>query len=291
VRLIYPKLDPLPDLGFTRIAGAGLGNCFFAYFHAFVLARKWDATLIHPAWPSFKLGPLLRGENSKRFYVGIFHAPPDEMAGMRKMIALARYRRGAPVVDAAEIDQATPRDGMTLVTSRAFVFAGLQAWRAEVRARFLQMIVEPPPPGFRWGAGDYAALHVRLGDFGSPDTQATAYSSNTRISLDWYKAVIRLVQRERPGLPIRILSDGKDEELAPLSALGAQVTRTGSDIGDLLMLSGASLLIGSNSTYSRWAAYLGDMETIWTPVTRKVEKPSSAGARIHFPTADAISLS
>jgi hypothetical protein len=78
-------------------------------------------------------------------------------------------------------------------------------------------------------------------------------------------------------MPIYVFSDGEQQALAPLLDLGAQLHRSGSDMTDLLAMAGASLLIGSNSTYSRWAAFLGNMPSVWLKTTADGDKPTDAG--------------
>jgi hypothetical protein len=68
-------------------------------------------------------------------------------------------------------------------------------------------------------------------------------------------------------VPAFVVSDASDRALADLLHMEA-VTRvdTGSAIGDLLVLSKARLLIASGgSSFSAWAAFLGQMPTVSYP--------------------------
>ena len=143
---------------------------------------------------------------------------------------------------------------------------------------------DQPPHNFAWGGGGYIAAHVRLGDFAAPSTPTELASgkANLRIPIEWYLDVFRQMRARYPKLPLRILSDGSDAELAPLLSTGATVWRTGSDLGDLYALAGASVLIGSNSTYSRWAAFLGDMPSLWLRTAIPAEQPTSAQTPIAY---------
>ena len=65
---------------------------------------------------------------------------------------------------------------------------------------------------------------------------------------------------------------------------------------DLLMMSGASILVGSNSTYSRWAAFLGDMPSIWLRGAKIAkdfaeERPTSPSTPILYAPMDTTELS
>jgi hypothetical protein len=281
--VFYPLLGGVKDLGFVRLSGHGLGNGFYSYFHAFVLARRLNGRLIHPAWLSLKTGPLRRGDASKRFYWRLFSPTPDEISGPRKYLLLTTARHNLieigddtpPRVDTARIN---------IVSCKSFTFRGLHEHRTAIRQRFLAMIREPTPAGFQWGSSDYAAIHVRLGDF-APSADISAINSgvaNKRLPMSWYIAIIRRLRQQHPDRPIFLVSDGKEGELRELIANGARLVRTGSDIGDLLTLSSASLLVGSNSTFSRWAAFLGDMPSIWTSIPKPDDTPTIDNSKISF---------
>jgi hypothetical protein len=147
-----------------------------------------------------------------------------------------------------------------------------------IRDRLLSIIDDRIPAEHSWGRSGFVAVHVRLGDFVAPlDTKSLlSGKANVRIPLEWYVKVVRELRAANPTRDIYIFSDGKDEELAPLLNLGAKPYRSGSDIQDLLALSSASMLVGSNSTYSKWAAFLGDMPSIWVKKLVAEEKPSAA---------------
>ena len=221
---IYPSLPGRSDFGILRISGNGIGNCFYAYFHAFVLAKQHNGQLVAPTWRSIKLGPLLRGEFSLRRYGTMFRPHPEEISGFGKAVRLAigwrrrrrvQIRMGQPV---REPDGC----GLTVVETPAgeFTFAGLHSHREMIRRRLLEILVHPPIETPRWGAGDYAAAHIRLGDFRptQPD-QIKALKDGLRIPLVWYENAIRRVRTILPELPVFIFSDGHDHELAGITAI------------------------------------------------------------------------
>jgi hypothetical protein len=118
---------------------------------------------------------------------------------------------------------------------------------------------------------------VRLGDFVNADTANVKRGTGDgfRIPLDWYAAVIGRVSKIFPEMPVRIFTDGREHELADLLRIpGVALQREPNDISDLLALSQARLIIGSNSTFSRWAAFLGNMPGIWFKTNRVPERPN-----------------
>lgn len=283
---IYPKLDGSRDFGLFRVAGAGLGNCLYSYFHAYILSLEAGAPLIHPAWPSLKLGPLLRGERSKRFYIGLFAPPTDEIAGLRKIAVLVAGMFGRKrVVTVSSQCEAMVTNRLIVSRCLSFGFIHFQPWRPQIRDRFIEMLRRKPALPIRWGKGEHVAVHVRLGDFAVATSGEldSGKVNNLRIPLDWYERVIRRVTTEFPGYPIHLFSDGNEHELVSLLAIeGVILRREPDDIGELLAMAEARLLIGSHSTFSRWAAFLGDMPTIWRKSEAVPEQPSAIGTPILF---------
>lgn len=289
--VIYPVLGSSVDFWFVRVAGHGLGNCFYTYFHAIALAEKHGAAVVAPPWFSLKLGPLLRGEPSKRFYWRMFKPFAGEIYGMKKLVTLMKSYRKRVIVEVGGSKEPLVVEGaLNFVVSSAFTFQGLHEYRSIVRERLLGTVNDPIPSGHRWGAGDYIAVHIRLGDFAVAADKAAfdGDHSNLRIPMNWYVNLTRALRNRYREKPIYVFSDGDQESLRPMLDQGAKVYRSGSDMTDLLAMSGASLLVGSNSTYSRWAAFLGNMPSIWIKTASVPDRPSGADIPIlYIPLNDA----
>lgn len=274
---VFPALGSSCNLWFCRVAGHGLGNCFYTYFHAVRLAEMAGASILAPSWATLKVGPLLRGDRSKRLYWGMFRSHKDEICGHRKALLLGRLLGGRVLVPVgADKEPRLHPDRLNIVTSEIFTFNGLHSRRQAVRDRLLAIMTEAPPAGHTWGGGGYIAVHVRLGDFSLAIDRNALISGkwNTQIPMSWYADVIHLARRQHPGLPVLLFSDGTPEQLAPLTALGAQITFAGSDILDLLAMAKASVLVGSHSTFSYWAAFLGNMPSYWLNTEKVMEQPT-----------------
>ena len=291
--MIYPSLPAPLDLGHLRINGAGLGNCLFAYCRAVLLAERERRRVIAPSWRSLPLNARLRGDGRIRQYHRMFAPHPDELTGAARIAVLAAL---LPFAEhrMAHADSAPPATSRPLIVLRSddFSFTDLRPHRAALRRRLVEIMRRPPPQPIAWGTGQYVAVHVRLGDFdpapeSAPDTSGTP---NTRLPLDWYLAVIRRLTVLRPDLPVRIFSDGSDAELAPLLALD-HVSRARSidDINELLAMAGATLLVGSHSTFSRWAVFLGNMPAIWHALPQPRDSPADAAVPAYHIT-DAAGL-
>src|SRR6185437_5491535 len=155
-----------PDFGLVRVAGAGIGNCFYAYFHAVVMAKHANARLIAPTWSSIKIGPLLRMERSLRRYGTMFRPHPDEVGGaMKAMRLLPLWPNRTQVQIGTGRSAVVAPKGLTVVQAEEFTFEGLHPHRNMIRGRLLQILAAPPQAEPAWGRSNYAAAHIRLGDF------------------------------------------------------------------------------------------------------------------------------
>lgn len=279
VPLVYPSLPARRDLGVVRLAGSGLGNCLFVYFHAVAAAALAGGRVIAPTWNDLRIGPWLRGERSKRRYGALLRAHPDEIDGPAKAWLLAtRAPHAARLVVPPGARPAPVTAPFTIVAADAFGFEGLHDHRAMIRTRLIEIARAPRTRTPAWGGGDHAAVHVRLGDFAPAAPGVVEREDlNRRIPLDWYRRVIERVRAAHPTLPVHLFSDGSAEELAPLLGIeGVRLRREAHDLDELIAMAEARLLIGSHSTFSGWAAFLGDMPSIWLRTRQPPSRPTSA---------------
>jgi Glycosyl transferase family 11 len=289
--VVYPVLGSNIDLWFMRVAGHGLGNCFYTYFHAVALAEKHGAAVVAPPWFSLKIGPLLRGQHSKRLYWRMFRPFAGEIHGVKKLLTLmGSYRKRVILKVGESTEPVVVKGALNFIVSGKFTFLGLHAHRSVIRERLLGTVNDPVPADHRWGKGSYIAVHIRLGDFAEVADQSLIDNAqpNLRIPMSWYMNLTRALRKRYSDTPIYIFSDGEEKMLTPILDLGAKLYRTGSDMTDLLAMSGASILVGSNSTYSRWAAFLGNMPSIWLKTLVDVEKPSAPETPILYVSLDCI---
>jgi hypothetical protein len=186
--VVYPALGSYIDLWFARLFGHGLGNCFYSYFHAVVLAEPLNATIVSPAWLSLKIGPLLRGASSKRFYWRMFRPFPGEVYGLQKLFTLlSRYRKRTTIEISRSTQPALVKGALNIVSSRNFTFQGLHQYRDLIRERLLGIVNDPVPKDHCWGRGGHIAVHIRLGDFAAIADHKVILSGRTNTrSADLY---------------------------------------------------------------------------------------------------------
>lgn len=261
----YAKLSRF-DLGVFRIIGSGLGNLLFPWARWIVATRKHSLVPISPTWLQFQVGPILRQERDKRIYYGLFRTPENQVRGARKI----RLLYTLPRVSEAKYSGIRKECGKNEIV----VFEGLRDFFSKIimdheviKKELLYITKERHKKGLGFDFKNAISVHVRLGDFAVPSGRKALLIGrmNYRIPISWYIAIIDQIRKEiNRNMPVYIFSDGTDKELRDLLALpNCSRISFGSSIADLLALSRANVLVGSASTFSMWASFLGRMPVIW----------------------------
>ena len=243
---------------------AGLGNRLFPWARCRVFSFTNKAPMLSPHWSQLKIGPTLRGETDRRLYFNLFKPGADEVKGIRRLRLQMFSQRDGEDARAAE-------NGMTVIK----VFAGeqdrfrtLNGWdqflhnelRSITKERWLRAAdsIQEAPIG----------IHVRMGDFSTPSSDAELELPQRRVPLKWFADSLRVI-REAVGYPVpaMVVSDGNESELRDLlKQENVSLVRTGSAISDLLLLAKSRTLIASaGSSFGAWAAFLGQMPSIAHP--------------------------
>lgn len=245
---IYPKFRAKIDIG-IRIGGMGLSNCLLVYARALCLARKLDAQLITPTWSQFNFGTYLRNESDKRHYWHFFKQ--EDISGFKKYylintlykiseheLKLLKYIKNQDVI--IEVKGVQPYF-KELVTERDYIVENVLNLIHPFRLKEVQNF------SFTRKIG----IHIRLGD----------YHPSAQKSLTWYLEIIKKTDlHTNCSYEFLLFSDGKAEELTQLLNYSQRIEHThfGSSIADLVALSKCVFIIGSNSTFSAWASFMGN---------------------------------
>lgn len=245
---------------------AGLGNRLYPWARCRVFSHTNDAPMLSPIWAQLKIGPLLRRETDLRLYLDLFGPNERDVRGVKRMwlrwFSLKEYEN-EPVIAV---------DGKNIIKvfeGEQERFSRLNGWerflldelRAITRKKWRDAAdkVNDIPVG----------MHVRMGDFVTPKSVDELYERcHMRIPLAWYADSLKVL-RETLGYSVKavIVSDGRKEELAELLQLeNVSLLQTGSAVSDLLALAKSKVLIGSaSSSFTAWAAFLGQMPSIAHP--------------------------
>lgn len=231
MKYVYPKLPGAYDLWLCRVGGHGLANCLFVYAKAIVTAVVNGYTMLAPTWDNFSIGTYIRKERDKRHYTGIFNSR-NEVAGIKRLIILLLFRKKI-VVEEGIYDFFQP-----LLEHHALI-------RSYLLSHINADVIKDVNPK---SLADCIAVHVRLGDF----------DETRRTPLSWYKE--KICSESFYGKKILVFSDGTDAELSELLALpNVQRVFYGNAVADMYAMSCCSYIIGSNSSFSAWASFLGQV--------------------------------
>jgi hypothetical protein len=270
---LYPRLGSV-RIGNRYLFGSGLGNCLFPWARAVVASDHYGLPLLPPVWTRFTSGAgfrtALKGifgpKHSSRTYRGLFSEPPfvPNQVGQIWKIQSSPKRDESLLSDLVRMG--VKHDTVVVFHGSRGQFTLLLEHQQLVTEAFCKMI----RPEILDGAADRPfirfACHVRLGDFNPAGVERATTLDNARLPMEWYIAKIRQISERWPGSTIDLFSDGTEGELAPFLQLSNVRRLTfGNPLADLLAMSRSSLLVCNGSTFSAWAAYLGNMPTIWFP--------------------------
>ncbi|MBB6005143.1 alpha-1,2-fucosyltransferase [Arcicella rosea] len=245
---VYPKFRSRIDIG-IRIGGMGLANCLLVYARALCLAKKLNAKMIAPTWEQFNFGPYLRQESDKRHYFNIFKK--EGISGGKKYFLLKSLQKISEN-ELSEIEHLKYQNLLIEVKGVQPYFKDLIAERDFIVENVLKLI-HP----FRLNEVQHFSfsrkigIHIRLGD----------YHHSAQKSLDWYLEIIRQIDlHTNCSYNFLLFSDGKPKELTQLLNYSSRIQHIhfGSSIADLVALSKCEFIIGSNSTFSAWASFMGN---------------------------------
>lgn len=242
---VYPKLPAKRTFFFFRLAGNGLANCLFVYARAICLANRIGASIITPTWFNLSIGPYLRHQADKRHYLGLFNGG-SEIRGIRKLLLLSTCTR----VDEKDASKANDNDIIVVSGFEGFFRPILN--ESELVYNYVQNHVLPSLTEAvnKFDFANCVAVHIRLGD----------YTIERRIPLSWYVERIQQYKQNHPAARFLVFSDGSKDELDEVLRLPS-VERAffGNAMADILAISKCNYLIGSDSTFSAWGAYLGQV--------------------------------
>lgn len=250
----------------------GLGNKLFPWARAIVYKEIYGGKIIAPNWENFvKIGPYLRQEKDKRHYFNVFNNK-GYIKGVKKQYLLTFNKKLHEEVLLSKSFAVT--DSANLVIElKNFVgagvkpyFDGLQGY-SELLKNELQRITQKKLIPKETNS-NFIGVHIRMGDFSVPKDLDEIRKANAlyyRLPLEWYIGAIQQIRLQlAKDVEVKIFSDGSSQELAPLLNLSNVTLINGNAaITDLLILSQANCIIASGSTFSMWAAFLGQKPSIW----------------------------
>lgn len=264
---------------FTR--GTGLGNRLFQWARARVYHYNHDSRFVAPIWLRFSYGHLLRGTVPIDQYLGrialagLFRADPHNLPPIIRPWLHLRcrvIRESSGQVPSPELDQGHQ---LFCIDGRDDSFTTLNPHHDRLRADLLQIVAPRHLQRVKDISVPMIGINIRLGkDFAPPPVLSSADERYDwtgwlqQTPLCWYIETLQLI-RNCCGwtVPAVVVSDGSAAQLRALLELPNVVHLSPSNaIVDLLVLSHTRLLLGSgSSTFSAWAAFLGQQPAFTAP--------------------------
>lgn len=254
------------------LPAAGLGNRLFPWARCYVFSQANRVPMLAPDWWQLRPGAILRREADWRIYGDLFRQKTDEIGGLEKWWLQWQGRQVAEPEKLLGPQMLMPDStGPVLYTFRGWqeYFSQLNGWQTLIYTG-LQNITRPHWLQAIAGFWDVPiGIHVRRGDFATPQSANDLLTKGgMRTPLKWFVDTLACI-RSVLGYTAKayVVSDGRPEELADLLGVEDVVgIQTGSAIADLLLLARSKILIASGgSTFSAWAAFLGQMPTVSYP--------------------------
>ena len=225
---------------YPEVGRCGLCNMLYPWARAVCFAREQGCRVLAPSWTKFnRIGPWLRHERDKRFYLGQL-TNRGYVSGVRKWCVLTCFRQQVKVFSGM-------LGGFKPIVNQVAVVR--EELERIVHPRIFEQVKSLPER--------FIGVHIRKGDF-----------ARIGFSLpnDYYVRAIKIA-RERCGesVPILVFSDADAEELSYLKVFNdVRIMPSAPALQDLLSLAKSEILVATNrSTFSGWAAYLGGMPSLW----------------------------
>jgi len=241
-----------PDFGLIRAPGPGLGNILFPISRAVVGKEIRGGSVILPTMRQLKVGTFIRREKDKRTYGDIIRPrTAKEWLDWWHVQTLSKDNE----YDLKKLHNVTSYEGL------GNQFHDIQNYRNEI----IQYIKSISNLSLEDSNKPYdIAVHIRLGDFQSDDSN-NQYQ-NTRIALDWYKLAIKSA-KEKIGKKrcsgVLFSDEDPDFLIKKLGLLNFTPEPRGNALQSIFKMSNSDILVGSRSTFSLWAQFIGNSYTIW----------------------------
>lgn len=258
--LVVPCFDGI-NFKFFRVGGPGLGNLLFVWARAEVIARKFNSGLVKPCWPQIKLGPILRREADFRFYGNLFCGLPSDVS---EFSLWRDYRYFNKV---CENNFSGEAKSICLVSGLGNQFSDICDYREYILGRLISRVKsENIKKNLQSEKRKVVSIHIRLGDFTRAVHIGKNQDSNTTTPIGWYVSLIKEISEFYPAVVFELHSDGKKSELEEvLKFKNVNWIDSTSAIDSISKIASSSALIASGSTFSRWGAYLGGVNSIYFP--------------------------
>ena len=259
----------------ANLPNAGLGNILFVWAKAAIFAHLNNLPLSIYGMGRLKIGPMLRGERSLRYYGDYFKKEKPVLINTIESLVFNWGNENKKWTN-PPVEKIKEKE---LERYKWVVFDSIPHWsdyfgeiknhRELVKELLLGSItkelngaaksIEPPVIG----------VHIRLGDFREiKEGEEFKKAGLTRTPIQYFTDLINNIRKiKKADLPVTVFTNGKKEELGGLLELNPiKIAPKQPDILDMLALGKSEIVIASaSSTFGFWSGFLSEAPLIMHP--------------------------
>lgn len=269
LKLLHAPLLPGIDIGVLRApaihyingnvvyeTGPGLGNLLFPISRAVIGQHLHGGDFAYPTMRQLKLGTLLRSERDSRTYGSVFRK-----RALRDWKFWAYSKFAPSITENITFTEANPHKFVTIeYHGMKDYFHDLTGFEDIIGEWIQEYAILEGVIAENYDIG----IHVRLGDFRDSRYKGEGFSVKQPYS--WYSEAYNLALKKLGINSARtfLFTDEDGEKVS--NALGIDelhIDPSKNAITAISNLSKAKIILTSRSTFSMWAAYLGQTKAIW----------------------------
>jgi hypothetical protein len=234
---------------------AGLANLLYIWAKAFIFSSRTGQKLYVNGFNQIKLGPVLRGERTKRNYRGFFKYNTNYIG--ISLYKLFKSKKILYEIDIKSINRYDLKDKLVVYNqiprvSEGDIFQDLYEFRKEIRIEFFKMLSVDILKKIKTLQKPVISVHVRRGDFKQRGwTKTNDYYINKILEV-----------REFYGYECKVFvfCDAFEYEIKEILELkNVELIQNKDDILDMIQISMSEYIITTPlSSFSMWAVFLSN---------------------------------
>ena len=254
----------------AKLPRAGLGNKLFVWARAVVFANENKLPLYIIGLNRIHIGPYLRGEKVKRFYLGQFRRNSFRF----KMLYFQHQLTKTSIKKEPNLKTIAIKDNTRYVfdqiPSWKNYFESIRSYRLTIKKAFFNALSEKVKRQLdKYDSNIELGIHIRMGDFKTLPTGGDfKLFGATRTPLTYFiNCVKKITQLLKLPPKVAIFSDGYKEELREILSLeNTTLSDCSADVVDMINLSRCKIIVMSaHSSFSEWAGFLSESPIIKHP--------------------------
>lgn len=267
--ICYSKLQPR----------GGLGNKIFVWCYGLVFSQRNNCEHHTSKWAVLHFGPMVRGEQSFRIYLGSFKE--DSLV---KKVRLKLYKAQEEKILYDKDIELLVNDKLTNIKYTFYkvgdnwhtVYHLIKPYRDLIKKELYRKLTARVLKKIEGHKAPWIGVHIRRGDFKPPKSEEglTIKSIAIQTSNHYFISVIDRIRKfVNLNIPVTIFSDGKPKELENILSLpNVSMAKDDLDIVHMLLLSRSKIIvISEGSTFGGWSAYLSEAVIIRNPAMYKTD--------------------